>query len=317
MYERGDVHMRIGAVIAAAGMSTRMDEFAGMVQAEQLTMAERVVLNFQRAGVKDIVIVTGYQAEQMEKKLQHYGVTFLRNESYGTAQMIDSAKIGMAYLQGQCDRILFCPVDVSFFKAETVKKVLEQKGAFVVPVYQGKGGHPVCIDDSLIPMILGYQGDRGIKGALYSLEIQPVRVDVEDEGALSAIDTPESYQHLVELHNSSLIHSRIKTQLAGTKPFFGPGATTLLKQIGRLGSVREACEKTGISYSKGWSIIRTAEKELGYRIVERAPGGKNGGEAYITARGQRLLELYETYVARVEQAAKGIFEEIFLNSELF
>lgn len=309
--------MRIGAVIAAAGMSTRMDEFAGMAKADELTMAERVVLNFQRAGVKDIVIVTGYQAERMEKKLQHYGATFLRNESYGTAQMIDSAKIGMAYLQGRCDRVLFCPVDVSFFKTETVKKVLEQEGPFVVPVYQGKSGHPVCIDDTLIPMILNYQGKRGIKGALYSCDIRPVKVDVDDEGALSAIDTPEGYQHLVELHNSSLIHPRIKTQLAGTKPFFGPGAVTLLKQIDRLGSVREACEKTGISYSKGWSIIRTAEKELGYRIVERAPGGKNGGEAYITARGQRLLDLYETYVARVEQTAKDIFEQIFLNSELF
>lgn len=309
--------MRIGAVIAAAGMSTRMDGFAGVMEAEGLTMAERVVLNFQRAGVKDIVIVTGYQAERLEKKLQHYGAIFLRNESYETAQMIDSAKIGMAYLQGRCDRILFCPVDVSFFTVETVRKVLEQEGPLVVPVYQGKSGHPVCIDGTLIPMLMSYPGDRGIKGALYSFGIRPVRVDVEDEGALSATDTPEGYRHLVEFHNSSLIHPRIKTQLAGQKPFFGPGAVTLLKQIDRLGSVREACEKTGISYSKGWSIIRTAEQELGYVIVERTPGGKNGGEAHITARGQKLLGLYETYAARVEQTAKDIFEEIFLNSELF
>lgn len=309
--------MRIGAVIVAAEKSTRMDTFSQLAEAEELSMAERVVLNFQRAGVKDIVMVTGYQAGQMEKKLRHYGVTFLRNESYESAQMIDSAKIGMAYLQKRCDRILFCPVDVSFFTAETVGKVLEQEGPLVVPIYQGKSGHPVCVDDVLIPAILAYQGERGIKGALYSLGVEPVKVDVDDEGVLSRTDTPEDYRHLVELHNSGLIHPRIKTQLVKQKPFFGPGAVTLLKQIERLGSVREACEKTGISYSKGWSIIRTAEKELGYMIVDRMPGGKNGGEAYVTAKGLRLLKLYEAYAAKVEQAAKDIFEEIFLNSELF
>lgn len=309
--------MRIGAVIAAAGISARLDGIIQSMEAGEMTIAERVAVTFQRAGIKDIVMVTGYKAAQLEKRLQHYGITFLRNDSYANAQMIDSAKIGMAYLKGRCDRVLFCPIDVSFFSVETVKKVLESDGALVVPVYHGRSGHPVCIDTVLIQAILDYEGDRGVKGALYSLDVVPERISVDDEGILSKVDTPEEYEHLVQLHNSGLIHSRIKTQLVKQKPFFGPGAVTLLKQIDRLGSVREACEKTGISYSKGWSIIRTAEKELGYMIVERMPGGKNGGEAYVTMRGRKLLELYEEYAAKVERAAEEIFGEIFLDSELF
>ena len=53
------------------------------------------------------------------------------------------------------------------------------------------------------------------------------------------------------------IYPRVKVQLVRSEPFFGPGMATLLKQIQALGSVREACEKTGMSYSKGWSLIRT------------------------------------------------------------
>ena len=49
---------------------------------------------------------------------------------------------------------------------------------------------------------------------------------------------------------------------------------TLLKQIRSLGSVREASEKTGISYSKAWTMIRTAEEETGAELVGRRAGRK-------------------------------------------
>ena len=51
--------MSIGAVIVAAGMSTRMKDFKQLMKIGDLTMAERVIVNFRRAGVKDIVMVTG------------------------------------------------------------------------------------------------------------------------------------------------------------------------------------------------------------------------------------------------------------------
>ena len=85
--------MNIGAVIVAAGMSTRMKDFKQLMKIGDLTMAERVIVNFRRAGVKDIVMVTGFQAKRLEKELCHLGVTFLRNEHYETTQMFDSATI--------------------------------------------------------------------------------------------------------------------------------------------------------------------------------------------------------------------------------
>ena len=84
-----------------------------------------------------------------------------------------------------------------------------------------------------------------------------------------------------------------------------------------LGSVREACAKTGMSYSKGWKLIHTAEEETGWKIVERMSGGKNGGEAYITERGHMLLKKYELYRERVEAAAQDIYKDVFQDGELF
>ena len=50
--------MKAGAVIVAAGMSTRMKQFKQMMKIGNFTMAERVVINFKRAGIQDIVMVT-------------------------------------------------------------------------------------------------------------------------------------------------------------------------------------------------------------------------------------------------------------------
>ena len=52
-----------------------------------LTLAERIVINFQRAGIKDIAVVTGALAGQVEKSLHRFGVAFLKNENYMSAMI--------------------------------------------------------------------------------------------------------------------------------------------------------------------------------------------------------------------------------------
>lgn len=107
------------------------------------------------------------------------------------------------------------------------------------------------------------------------------------------------------------MHPVTKLMLAEEKTFFGPGTVMLMKEIEQCGSVREACEKTKMSYSKGWTILRAAENELGYRIVERQAGGKNGGKASITPEGKELLEKYEMLKAALRKEADRLFQEIF------
>lgn len=102
-----------------------------------------------------------------------------------------------------------------------------------------------------------------------------------------------------------------KIRLAGQEPFFGPGVARLLEQIERTGSVRLACEQVGMSYSKGWKILGNAERELGYAIVIRKQGGKNGGAASLTPAGQQLLERYNAYERECREAVGHIFNRYF------
>ncbi len=107
------------------------------------------------------------------------------------------------------------------------------------------------------------------------------------------------------------IRPRIKVQLVGREPFFGPGVRMLLKYIMEEGSVREACEKMNLSYSKGRKMLDRAEEELGYTIVERSPGGKNGGSARVSEEGIRLLKQYERFEKELIQTAEEKYREIF------
>lgn len=309
--------MNTGAVIVAAGMSTRMKQFKQMMKTGSMTLAERVVVNFQRAGINDIVIVTGFRGEEVEKALRGYGITFLKNDAYETTEMFDSAKIGFDYLKGRCDRILFTPADVPFFTEETVSMLLKAQGELVCPSLRGVTGHPILISASLLSGILSYQGYGGLKGALEHSGVKAVEVPVDDAGIVMDADTKEDYERLVNLHNTRLMRAQIQVRLVNQKPFFGPGTVTLLRQIDRMESVRDACEKAGISYSKGWTILRAAEEALGYRIVERQSGGKNGGMAYVTENGKKLLKLFEAYEKEMKQMADEKFKQFFLESDLF
>jgi len=289
------MQIKTGAVIVAAGIAAGEKDWKTQNEKEDITTAQRIVLNFKRAGVKDIVIVTGFQAKYLEKNLKHYGVTFLHNESYETTQMFDSARMGLKFLKDKCDKICFCPVDVPFFSSDTVEQIIKADGKVVIPTCKGHVGHPICFDSDLIHSILEYQGEGGLRGALAYLEMPPVYLNIQDEGAIIDTEEQKDYQHLVELHDASLMRPEIKVRLASKQPFFGPGTVRLLKLINALGSVKDACDKAGISYSKGWTIIRTCEKELGYSVVERQPGGKNGGAAAVSEKGLRLLALFEEY----------------------
>ena len=102
----------------------------------------------------------------------------------------------------------------------------------------------------------------------------------------------------------------IKLRIADKELFFGPGVAALLRAVDDCGNVREACEKCGFSYSKAWKIIRQAEKEFGYAIVDRQAGGSSGGRASVTDKGHALLKAYDELLADLRSVAEERFREL-------
>ncbi len=309
------MQMKAGALIVAAGMSSRMGEFKPMLNIGSISIAQRVVATFQQAGVDRIVMVTGFNASVLEHHLSGNGVVFLRNEAYETTHMFDSACIGLRYLKDKCDRILFTPVDIPLFTAATVQALLESNALLASPSFEGKNGHPTMIASCLVDAILADSGKDGLRGALERCGETMVSVPVPDGGVLHDADTPEDYRSLLSYHNKQLVRPVIQVSLAREKPFFDSRTAMLLGLVEETHSVRTACQRMQMSYSSGWNVIRTLESQLKRTLISRSQGGAGGGSSSLTDDGRQFLQQYEAYTAAVRSSAMEIYEHYF--QELF
>ena len=307
--------MTDAALIVAAGMSSRMGDFKPMLNIGSISIAQRVVATFQQAGVEKIVMITGYNAIQLEKHLSGLGIVFLRNENYSTTQMFDSVCIGLRYLRDKCDRVLFTPVDIPLFTAATVKALLDSDAELACPAVGEETGHPTLIAESLFGQILSDPGDQGLRGALNRCGAEFRRIQVEDRGILHDADTPEDFQALLKYHNRQLIRPVLQVSLSKEKVFFDSRTAMLLRLIEETNSVRLACQRMQMSYSSGWNVIRTLEDQLGRTLVQRSQGGAGGGKSSLTEDGKGLLAQYEAYSAALHEDAQNRFEDFF--GELF
>lgn len=303
--------MQTGAVIVAAGLSSRMGDFKPMLNIGSISIAQRVIATLQQAGAEKIVVVTGYNAATLERHLANLGVIFLRNNDFATTQMFDSAKIGLRYIQDKCDRVLFTPVDIPLFTAATVEALIASNAPLACPTCNGQTGHPMMLDSSLIPDILADNGNMGLRGAISRLSTDLVEVPVNDPGILMDADTMEDYDALLRYHNQQLTRPQVSAALAREVTFFDEKIAMLLELIEETSSVRTACQRMQISYSSGWNIIRILESQLSYPLIVRSQGGPNGGQSILTEYGKQLLELYRGFMKELQQSVDALYQKYF------
>lgn len=300
--------MKTGAVIVAAGMSSRMGTFKPMLQIGSISVAKRIISTLQQSGAELVVVVTGNQADILEKHLSRTGAIFVRNENYASTQMLDSAKIGLDYIKDKCDRVLFTPVDVPLFTSQTVSMLLECDADFAIPICGDTEGHPLLLNSRRIPAILDYSGAGGLRGALVSSGAEKQLVSVYDEGILFDMDTQSDYEELVRRHNNQLFRPILSLRLARENEFFGPEEARLLRLIRETGSVKTACSRLKLSYSKGWKILSQISDGVGSRVVSSNQGGIDGGSTSLTEKGEWLLESFSQFEAACKQFVDDSFD---------
>jgi molybdate transport system regulatory protein len=94
-------------------------------------------------------------------------------------------------------------------------------------------------------------------------------------------------------------------------PFCGPGMVRLLESIGKTGSVREAVDLMGISYSKGWKLLSRLEEYLQISVVDRQQGGKGGGKSALTPEGAQFVAQHTAFIAECNQEVKKVFDRYY------
>ena len=97
---------------------------------------------------------------------------------------------------------------------------------------------------------------------------------------------------------------------AGEK-FFGEGPARLLRGVEETGSLRASALSMNMAYTKALKLIKNGEAALGFPLITRETGGKDGGGSRLTPEGKEWLERYEAYRNACVQANRQLYREFF------
>jgi molybdate transport repressor ModE-like protein len=305
--------MKTGALIAASGIHLNIPDFDPTIRMGDTSIIKKMIITLQHADVDPIVVITGHNAQNIEKHLARMGVVFLRNDDYRNRDMFHAVQMGIDYLQRECGRIFVMPVDVPLFTSASLRMLLDGKKDAVCPVFNGKPGHPILLGSGLFGDILNYKGNNGLWGAVTAKGREVEYIDVNDEGILFELETEEDLLRMRQSATRSREPLRYSLQLkiGRNELVFGPGILQFLELVDRTGSMQTACRQMNISYSKGLKMIGLAEKETGRPLLERRAGGSEGGVSFLTEEGRLFVRNYIDMREELERCSEGLFEKYF------
>jgi molybdenum cofactor cytidylyltransferase len=191
----------IPALVLAAGRSSRMGRAKATLPLDGGdSFLTRIVRTFLDAGVDDVVVVVGHEAEAIVSAFASSGLParFAVNREYDRGQW-SSLVTGL----GVVDRpgvlaVLVTLVDVPLVAAGTVRAVVDcyrrTRAPVVRPTLGAKHGHPLLIDRSLFAEIRAADPTAGAKPIIRAHASPAGDFEVDDEGAFVDIDTEEEYR---------------------------------------------------------------------------------------------------------------------------
>ena len=189
----------IPALVLAAGKSTRMGRTKALLPLGDETFISRIVGTFRAAGVEDVVVVVGHDAERVAAALDRLDPPprVVLNPGYESGQLSSILAGLRAVDRPGVTALLLTLVDVPLVSADTVRAVLmryrAEAATVVRPVNGSRHGHPVLIDRQLFPLLRAADPVTGAKPIVRAHASAAGDVEVADEGSFTDIDTPTEY----------------------------------------------------------------------------------------------------------------------------
>jgi len=184
------------AILLAAGASTRMGEQKLLLPWDGKVLVRAVADTLAEAALSPIVAVTGYDHGQVSAALADAPVDIVRNPD-PDAGMLGSVRCGIRALPREVDRVVVALGDHPGISTDTVARLAAHPcptPSIIVPVHNGRRGHPVAIDAPFLPEILAWFDTVGLRGLLRAHPRAVCEIPVDDPGVLLDIDTPSDYR---------------------------------------------------------------------------------------------------------------------------
>jgi molybdenum cofactor cytidylyltransferase len=188
----------ISAILLAAGQSKRMGQPKMLLPWGESTVIERVITTFLKAGVNDLIVVTGGAREQVESVISPYPVRKIYNKDHAAGEMLSSIQCALRAMQDDSKATLIGLGDQPQVQERSVRLICEEyrdnPAPLIVPSFQMRRGHPWLVARPRWSEILSLRPPESPRDFL-NRHVDEIRyVSVDTPSILADLDTPEDYQ---------------------------------------------------------------------------------------------------------------------------
>ena len=191
---------KIGAVILAAGESSRFGRPKQLVQFRGTSLVRRVVDAAKDANCSAIVVVLGSKREQIERELKETDAIVAENKDWRRG-IGSSIRVGVESVVNQApdiEAIVLLACDQPFLKTDTIECLIAMRGktkkAIVASSYSETLGVPALFDRSCFQELLTLDDETGAKAIILSNRERVAEL-LFPEGNID-IDTAADYKKL-------------------------------------------------------------------------------------------------------------------------
>lgn len=192
----------VWAIVLAAGMSRRMHTQKLLLPWDEKTIIAAVVENIFRSGISNIMVVLGSHSAEVRTALSSYQVSFCLNDKFREG-MFSSVVCGFSALPGNAEAALLFLGDQPFIPEEVPGKVIEKwqetRKGIIIPIAEGKRGHPSLFDLKYREVISLLDPETGLRSLALKFPGDVAEVEIYNPEILHDIDTKNDY--LNELNN--------------------------------------------------------------------------------------------------------------------
>ncbi len=164
------------------------------------TILEQAIDNLLSSKINEVIVVLGHRAEDMIKAIATRPVKIAINPVYHQG-MSTSIVTGLNLIDDRTQAVMLVLADQPLVDSKIINRLIEEfckhnKG-IIVPVYQGRKGHPVIFSIKYKKELLGLTGDTGGKQIINQHPDDILKVAVGSESINIDIDTMNDYQSLL------------------------------------------------------------------------------------------------------------------------
>lgn len=182
-------------IILAAGASTRMGHPKALTPIGGDPALARMVRACEEAGLPPPIVVLGGHHDEVRAALPilEGRVRWARNPR-PEAGRTGSLQVGLSGTGAQ--EILVWPVDHPLVAPATLRALVEAQGHWVVPTFEGRGGHPLRLRGMAVSAVESAPAHVPLRDLPPMVGLHVTRLPVEDPGVLANLDTPEDLARL-------------------------------------------------------------------------------------------------------------------------